>query len=253
MSDDGLVNTSRLRWIEIHSKFNSVMYLEKAGYFDERPQLHTSATQLIALIVLPFLCLISLYWLFLFPLLLFGYGKMFIYLPIKTGIQDCESATWGFAAHNETLWLYIGGGGNFEGGKRWITWNVPFITKEWVRTSILLKDDTWAHETKGSRECFYNDEWKSKQKGWKYDYTDSYDGEIVPTTIYIEQREWRPKWLMWTSLFNMVKTDIDIHFSKEVGSRKGSYKGGVLGCSYGLNKGESAIDCLKRMERERKF
>ena len=48
-----------------------------------------------------------------------------------------------------------------------------------------------------------------------------YDGEIIPTTIYVDEREWRPKWLKWTSLFAKKRRSIDIHFSKEVGKEKG--------------------------------
>jgi hypothetical protein len=41
--------------------------------------------------------------------------------------------------------------------------------------------------------------------------------------------------------------------SKECGERKGSWKGGTLGCSYELLPNETPLDCLKRMEKERKF
>ena len=121
--------------------------------------------------------------------------------------------------------------------------------KDWVRTSILLKDDTWEHETKGNHKSFCNDEWKQKQKSWTYDYTDKYDREVIPTTIYVSEREWRPKWLKWTSLFSKKRRTIDIHFSKEVGKEKGGY----IGCGYELLPNEQPLDGLKRMEKEWKF
>lgn len=249
----GNYKTEEPQWVSFYPNFNSSLYIEKAGYFDERPQVHTSATQVLALFIIPFLCFYSLWFLLLAPLILFGWGKLYIHLPIKTGIQDCESAAWGFNCHGNTLWLYIGGAGNFQGGKKWLTWNIPFLTKDWVRTSILLKSETWEHESNGNHKSFYNDEWKEKQKSWTYNYTDKYDGEIIPTTIYVEQIEWRPKWLKWTSLFAKVSTTIDVHFSKEVGKEKGSWKGGVIGCSYDLLPNETPLECLKRMEKERKF
>ena len=52
---------------------------------------------------------------------------------------------------------------------------------------LLLNDDTWEHEMKGDRKDFFKDEWKEKQKSWTYDYTDSYDGEVIPTTIYVDE------------------------------------------------------------------
>lgn len=246
--------TENPKWISFYPRFGFGFYIEKAGYFDERPEINTSLTQLIMLAIIPLLSIFVSTWFLLFiPLLFFGWGKMYIHLPIRTGIQDCESAAWGINFHNNTVWIYIGGGLNFEGGKKWLTWQIPFVTKDWVRTSILLKDDTWEHETKDNRKSFYNDYWKEKQKSWTYDYTDSYDNTIIPTTIYVEEREWRPKWLKWTKLFNIVSRTIDVHFSEECGKGKGSYKGGCLGCSYNLLPSEEPLDCLKRMEKERKF
>ena len=57
----------------------------------------------------------------------------------------------------------------------------------------------------------------------------------------------------WTKLFAKTRRTIDVHFSKEVGERKGSWKGGVMGCGYTLNENETPLECLQRMEVERKF
>lgn len=199
---------------------------ELCGYFDNRPRINID--------------------LFFFNLTLI--------LPFRNKWTDeCDSPKWGIAIHNNTFWIYRGGKGNMNGGNKWWTWDFPFLTREWVRTSILLKDGTWEHEVKGNRKQFYNDDWKQKQKSWTYDYTDKYDGEVIPTIIYVEEREWRRKWLKWTRLFNIVERNIDVHFSKECGSRKGSWKGGTLGCGYNLLPNEEPLDCLKRMEKERKF
>lgn len=177
-----------------------------------------------------------------------------IVLPFRNNWTDeCDPPKWGVAIHSNTFWISRGGKGNFNGGNKWWTWNFPFLTKEWVRTSILLKDDTWEHETKGNPKSFYNDEWKKKQKSWTYDYTDKYDGEVIPTTIYVDEREWRPKWLTWTKLFAKTRRTIDVYFSKECGKRKGSWKGGTIGCGYELLTNETPIDCIKRMEKEREF
>lgn len=167
--------------------------------------------------------------------------------------DECDAPKWGIAIHNNTFWIYRGGKGNFNGGNKWWTWNIPFFTKEWIRTSILLENDIWEHETKKEKKNFYEDKWKNKQKSWTYDYEDKYDGEIIPTTIYVEEREWRPKWLTWTKKFAYIRKSIDIHFSKEVGKRKSSWKGGVLQCGYDIINNEHPLDCLKRMEKEREL
>jgi hypothetical protein len=54
-------------------------------------------------------------------------------------------------------------------------------------------------------------------------------------------------------LFSKISTDIDVNFDKEVGKKKGSWKGGVTGCGYKMRKSESPLECLRRMEKERKF
>lgn len=57
----------------------------------------------------------------------------------------------------------------------------------------------------------------------------------------------RIKWPRW------IRESIDIEFDDEVGERSGSWKGGTIGCGYDLRSGESLLDCLRRMERERTF
>jgi hypothetical protein len=213
-------------WVIFYWALRFDISYEICGYFDNRPRIN--------------LCLI--------------FFSLTFVLPFRNKWTDeCDAPKWGIAIHNKTLWIYRGGNGNMNGGNKWWTWDIPFITRNWVRTSILLKDDTWEHETWGRGKDFYNDEWKSKQKSWNYDFIDSYDNTIVPTTIYVEEREWRPKWLTWTSLFAEKRRTIDVHFSKEVGKRKGSWKGGTVGCGYDLLPNERPLDCLKRMEKERTF
>lgn len=92
-----------------------------------------------------------------------------------------------------------------------------------------------------------------KVNRYHYDYTDKYDGTVIPCTFWVEEMEWRPKWLTWTGKWKYVKKYIEIKFDKEVGSRKGSWKGGCIGCSYDLLENETPMECIKRMERERDF
>jgi len=199
---------------------------EICGYFDNRPRINLD----------------------------FIFFNLTIILPFRNKwTNECDCPKWGIAIHNNTFWVYKGGKGNMDGGSKWWTWDIPFITKDWIRTSILLKNNSWEHETNGNHKNFYEDNWKIKQAVWEYDYKDKYDGEIIPTKIYVEEREWRPKWLKWTKVFALVNKTIDIHFSKEVGKKKWSWKGGTIGCSYKLLDNETPLDCIKRMEIERDF
>ena len=68
-------------------------------------------------------------------------------------------------------------------------------------------------------------------------------------TINKESREWYRPWIPWS----LYRETIDIEFSGEVGERTGNWKGGTIGCDYGLLPKESPLQCLRRMESERKF
>lgn len=248
-------------WISFYPQFNSSFFIEKAGCFDERPEVNTSLTQLIVLVALPFLCTLSLWFLTLIPFIFFGWGKLYIHLPIKTGIQDCDSAAWGFNYHGNKIWIYIGGAGNFEGGRKWITMTMPWDLT-WVRTSTLLNDNTWFNESKENRKKWDGDEygtynWLQLNK-WKeiHDYTYVLNNGTVQNrkaTISVEEMEWRWYWFLRFSLTQKIKRTIKIDFYDEVGERTGSWKGGAVGCGYDLLPNETPLECLRRMERERKF
>lgn len=214
-------------WIIFYWGNHFDISFEICGYFDNRPRINLDIIFFSLTIVLPFR---------------------------NKWTDECDAPKWGIMIHNNTVWIHLGGKGNWNGGSKWWTWDIPFLTKIWVRTSIMLKNGSWEHETtKDKNKNFYEDKWKQQQASWDYDYTDKFDGEVIPTTIYVEEREWRPKWLTWTKTFAQVRRTIDVHFSKEVGKRKGSWKGGTIGCGYELLQGEHPLDCLKRMEKERTF
>lgn len=67
-----------------------------------------------------------------------------------------------------------------------------------------------------------------------------YDGEIVTATTYIEQREWErgTGWFKWLGdMFpTKVRRSLCIEFDKEVGPKKGSWKGGILGTGIELDR-----------------
>lgn len=49
------------------------------------------------------------------------------------------------------------------------------------------------------------------------------------------------------------RESIDVQFDGEVGERAGSWKGGTIGCTHDLQPGETMLDALRRMERDREF
>jgi hypothetical protein len=51
----------------------------------------------------------------------------------------------------------------------------------------------------------------------------------------------------------VTKHSISVSFDKEVGSERGSWKGGAVGCSYDMKPGETISETIHRMRRERSF
>ena len=77
-----------------------------------------------------------------------------------------------------------------------------------------------------------------------------YDLEEIIASCFIEERVWHKgtSWCSWLKYFNkpMVRKDLEIEFSSEVGSRKGSWKGGTLGTSIVMLPDELAFDAFLR-------
>lgn len=201
---------------------------EICGYFDNRPRINIDLIFFSLTLILPFR---------------------------NKWTGECDPPKWGIAYHNQTVWIYKGGKGNGKGGKKWWTMDMPW-SFQWIRTSILKKDGTWEHETKKNTKNFYEEKWNDIL--WKEIHPYTYilkSGEIqnVLATIKVEEREWRWHWFRWLPLTKKIKTTISVDFNDQVGERTGGWKGGCTGCSYKLLNNETPIQCLKRMEKERKF
>lgn len=246
-------------WISFYPKKSYFKFKVDAwGYFDPRPQLISNVTSIIVVFVVLLSAItmsFSLFHLALIPFLFFGWGDFYINLPFDTGMTDeCENPSYGFYMYHidpipkkiNFPTCFIWQWGNYK------SFDMPWA-KTWIRTSILLKNGSWEHERKGDKKEFYNEEWKDRQYMVEYDFIDKSDNSVIPTKVYVEEREWRQHWLKFTRFFSTVRKTIDVHFSKEVGSRKGSWKGGTIGCGYPMKKGETALECIKRMESERTF
>lgn len=179
-----------------------------------------------------------------------------ICLPIRSHrTTECDPPKWGVAYHDQTFWIYRGGKGNFQGGNKWWTIGMPW-EYVWVRTSTLRKDGDWEHSRPGNYWDPSSD--KNLDNIWyltvPYTYT-LRSGELQHclATMHVKEWEWRRRWLKWTSFKAKVTRDIEVEFDAEVGESAGSWKGGVIGTSFTLLPGEEPIDCLRRMERDKKF
>lgn len=146
---------------------------------------------------------------------------------------------------------------NLEWGlKRWY-WRFPFVTFDWEKTETI--------DPRNRKVIYIEDENNRKLKDWEelskikkdisvtlpYQYN-LRNGEVqnVNASVFISRMTWKRKWLSW---FKKVRTSIDISFDEEVGEERGSWKGGCIGCGWELFPDETVEECLKRMEKERRF
>jgi len=190
----------------------------------------------------------------------FGYGQFyFSFKKLRNKLSDSfkekfENKEYGFYFYNpgggfpDSFWL--------RKGKKTLGYDLPWAYT-WIKSSRLKKDGGWEHSKKGDIKDFYDN---SKYGEILYSELCSYQyvlnsGEVqkVIAKIIVQKTEWRQKWLKWTRLFRKVKKYIDVEFSEGIGESSGSYKGGTTGCDYNMLKNETPIECLRRMEVERKF
>lgn len=184
--------------------------------------------------------------------------------PRPAADQDGFGDSWGF------VWYWDrdenGAAVHLNWGKHCKIVHLPWHW-EWVRTSYLMPDgETWEHETEANRRAFVklgrkNHEWWATWRD-RPRWTETHDYLYVlkngtrqerRATVKVEEREWRWRWLMWSRWPRLIRRTIAVEFNDEVGERSGSWKGGTIGCSYDLRPGETPLQCLRRMERERKF
>ena len=176
------------------------------------------------------------------------FGCFYITFPWKhKRIKDNfgeDAPSYGVTYHNSSFMFYW--------KRKCYVKQLPFFTFEWVRTSLLLSDETWVHETKGNRKGFYNKEWTDRQ--WEttipYKHITSNEGHIdVNVKCHITEREWRRKWLKRTKIGARINRSVEVEFSDEVGTGRGSYKGGTIGSGFDITKTSDINEGLKKMEK----
>jgi len=130
------------------------------------------------------------------------------------------------------------------------SWCMHLPWKMWdcVRHSIYEPDGTHYFTEKPKK---WDEYYAAKQKcpTSKFRFKD-YDGKEITAECIIEEREWhrgegRFKWLRWFYR-PMIRRDLDIRFSEEVGPGKGSWKGGTVGHSIEMLPGETPEQAFRR-------
>ncbi|AGS80992.1 hypothetical protein [Caulobacter phage Cr30] len=190
------------------------------------------------------------------------YGHWFIYLPfLKFKPRDyydhVESPTYGFS------WRWD----NDLGGIHW-HWN-----RKTKITPMPWADHTTKYEYLGEDGNWYSilpfDSNQIPRYTEVHDYAYYSHGlkelQTAKATVTRTRHEIKWTWfgthkspvsdfLRKIQFFGVRRQDnIDVEFDQEMGSRKGSWKGGTIGCGYIMKQDESPLHCLRRMERERHF
>lgn len=170
--------------------------------------------------------------------------------------MDDREARWGFSFFSE-------GDLVLSWGLRHVRWELPFSSLVLVSTQVLSIDGRrvvyteprrkWKLLSRDHARAFRDEETKAKEANRAtFDYRyEQHTGEVQEVTATIEASRSIHRW-KWTP-FLRARDSIWVSFSAEVGPERGSWKGGVTGCGYTMRKGERPIQCLRRMERERRF
>lgn len=182
---------------------------------------------------------------------MFGWHSSFK-LPIRCKDRSIlwrEEKKYGISIHDSVVFFYWGY--DLKG------WDIPFIN---YGTAVRWDqycgpeefDDIPSNWNQRPYQTIHNGGCE-KPSTWTYNYTDPYDGTVVPCKFWVEELEWRPKWLRWTKMFAKVKRFIEVEFSEEMGPKKGSWKGGTIGCGFNMLPGEHPTETIRRMEKEYNF
>jgi hypothetical protein len=87
----------------------------------------------------------------------------------------------------------------------------------------------------------------------KFKFLD-FDGEEIEATTYIEERQWKRGvgYFKWLSFFysDRIRRSLDLSFNKEVGKRKGSWKGGTIGHGVDMVGSELHLEAFQRYCKE---
>jgi len=177
------------------------------------------------------------------------YGVFFIKLPFLPRREPADTLdNWG-ASWN---WDNRGADIHLNWGSRCKIVHLPWDYVH-VRSSMLCQDGVW-RKAIGAWERKEGDPVQATETHhYRYVCRDGTVQDDIEATISVSEMEWRWRMLRWLRWGALVRRTIDVEFSAEVGNQRGSWKGGVLGCSYEMRRDEGPAECLHRMRRERSF
>lgn len=166
----------------------------------------------------------------------------------KKGYWDIHSNEYGFSYSDGFLQIFLGPQTHdSDTTKSWSKF-LPWTQWRHVRHSLYDTDGHhfWTEKKDSARLDGISAiqeyiEMKEACPSISFEF-DDFDGERIIAKTHIEEREWKfgTGWFKWLSVFrrSKVRRSLDIEFSAETGERKGSWKGGTVGHSIDMKKGE---------------
>jgi hypothetical protein len=137
-------------------------------------------------------------------------------------------------------------------------WSIPWRHSTFRKHILLNIDGSEFVEIKNHRGMLNEDECNNPwdypgHERIKFTFRDGYDNEIITAVVYREKRVWTKGigWMKWLKYFTkpIVSDSIDLNFDKEVGEKKGSWKGGILGQSASVIGNEGTLgSCIRFCE-----
>lgn len=169
------------------------------------------------------------------------------------GYWEAHRREYGFYLHENHFYCKLGPQTNDSvTTKKWSCF-LPWGEWRFIRFSLygLTGEHFWTQSGDGRGAGKWDEQYAQEKLVPKHVFRFlDYDGEEIEASTHIEEREWKrgEKWCKWLSMFYApkVRRSLDIAFSKEVGERKGSWKGGIMGHSIDMLPGELHEGAFRR-------
>jgi len=181
-----------------------------------------------------------------FELLWFYLNALVWHTQKQTRRWDDSDRDWGFYFMDRVELV-------LRWGKRYVSWGLPFVSLVFIKHEILSLDRQRVVHLcgRGIDDIAKVEAAKAANRAeFEYRY-ETIRGEVQHAIAQVTVERWTRRW-KWTP-FKHVDDSIWVNFSNEMGPERGSWKGGVTGCGWGMKRGETVVQCLRRMERERRF
>lgn len=177
----------------------------------------------------------------------------------KKGYIEHIRKEYGFSVNSEALHLYYGiqpmswSKDDQENSDHSKCYFIPWNETRRVRYDFFTPNHVYVTSANDNQNGSLNFDAIRKAREIvpkvKFKFND-YDGEEIIVTCYIEEMEWRYgtglfKWVGWIRK-PIIRRTLDLSFNKEIGYRKGSWKGGTLEHSVEISKGETPFSALQR-------